>query len=156
MCVHCVALGGSAGGAFSINGLEFDLDELEQFELRLKAKRAAAAAVAASSDDAQSLPVENSAEQGLDDLDDYLSRLAIDAERQPDNSVDNSLSTVVASHQIEQPQPPTSTDSQPAPVLLYFALGLLFFVSTVMANNPTTISALSMCKQTHRSRSRSY
>lgn len=56
---------------FSINGLEFDLAELDQYENRLKSKRIATRRQAT--------------DDGVDDLDDYLERLALNSVTQNDD-----------------------------------------------------------------------
>lgn len=146
-------------GAFCINGLEFDLDELERFKTKLAAKRAAASATV--SDDTV-----------VDELDDYLDRMALDV---ADKHVDQPLPTpqvrsdnvdvgnaiasstpgivdvnAVGVTSIDQPEQHQQQQSQP--VLLYFALGLLFFVSTVTASLPSNSNSSSSnlgCKRAH-------
>lgn len=150
-------------GAFSINGLEFDLDELERFKTKLAAKRAASSA---------KVPDDG----GVDELDDYLDRLALDvadktANQPPpppsqfrSNSLDvvhaTAFSTptivdanVVDTTSIDEPE---QHQQQSLPMLLYFALGLLFFVSTVTASLPSNSSRTNLgCKRAHR-RAESY
>lgn len=126
------------------------MDELERFEEKLKAKRAAAAAVSTGRE-----VVTTHDEQSIDELDEYLQRLKMNENKQPQEPLqqtqqphpnEDDLRKVIATAgavQIDDiASPPDCQTNVPLPVLLYFALGLLFFVSTVTnelpSSSPTT------------------
>lgn len=115
--------------AFSINGLEFDLDEFDLYEQRLNAKR---------------LLQPKKREQSLDeadDLDEYLNKLVIDGKASkfidsPGNACSASIASVSNPSFSKETEQSASTSilptpSVPFPVLLYWMVGLLVFVNSV-------------------------
>lgn len=112
--------------AFSINGLEFDLDELDRYEQRLNAKRLLKPKAKECSDEA-------------DDLDDYLSKLVIGGKANQeldDTTIDSTSSqTISKPNETDQSSSLSATNldrpSVPFAVLLYWMVGLLVFVSSV-------------------------
>lgn len=131
--------------AFSINGLEFDLDEFDCYEQRLKAKRLLQPKMKECSNDE------------TDDLDEYLNKLVIDEMKSKPNELPTNKT--ISSSIVCTSEPPSSLNeteqsssaptiyrtptSVPFPVLMYWMVGLLVFVNSVTKPLPVP-----ECKQT--------
>ncbi|XP_037029154.1 acidic leucine-rich nuclear phosphoprotein 32 family member A isoform X1 [Bradysia coprophila] len=116
--------------AFSINGIEIDLKELEIYEKRLAEKR-------------QKHPITQSvanADTELDDLDDYLDKLNTAAAATASSSLQDATDTV--SNNEQQPHhvglecSDAETIQQASlPLLLYGVMSIIFVLSTVSRQN---------------------
>lgn len=146
---------------FCINGMEIDLTELNEFEAKLNAKRKLASENAVQSSDATTNAAAGSSAAALhvhhqknddeiDELDEYLNQLAIDIKLR-DKSAETAAAAAAASVDVKlhaaaaDDQPAVVADDQaavvavirPAPptvpfaVLLYWFMGIVFFVNTV-------------------------
>lgn len=132
---------------FFVNGMEIDLGELEQFEKRLAEKRQQNTTASASTSN-------RSGPDGVDELDEYLDRLALDIKKtrdaetsQTESNCDRSLtmpSAPAVTGDAHGDKLPTQTESStPAnnriaqtslPLMLFGFFSILLFINTVVTN----------------------
>lgn len=123
--------------AFSINGIEIDLKELEIYEKRLAEKRRQLHPITAASQSS----VTHANTEEFDDLDDYLDKLNTAAASASASSAQGTTDTVSNNEQQPHDVGVNCSDTEivnhqmPLPLLLYGVMSIMFVLSTVARQN---------------------